>query len=151
VADRILTPCPWYRHHARRLVAEAAVIDGWGDPQAWLGQALIFFDEQGYEPISSACRSLLRRTGAPVPRRKRPASRVPAGLAPLGLTAREFEVLRLLSQGRPTREIADRLYISPKTVERHIANLAVKAGVAGRAELIAFAASRLATSDHVDG
>jgi predicted ArsR family transcriptional regulator len=47
----------------------------------------------------------------------------------------------LLADGRPTREIAERLYLSPKTVERHISNLATKVGVAGRAQLVAFAAA----------
>jgi DNA-binding NarL/FixJ family response regulator len=61
-------------------------------------------------------------------------------LATLGVTRRELDVLQLLADGRSTREIAERLYLSPKTVERHIANLAGKAGVAGRAQLVAFAA-----------
>lgn len=141
-ADASLAPCPWYRHHARRLVAEAALTDGWGDPQAWLTDALAFFDAEGYDRIASACRALLRRSGAPVPRRRRAPPAVPDALAGLGLTAREVEILVLLGQARPTREIAAELFVSPKTVERHIANLAAKIGVAGRAELIAFAASR---------
>lgn len=141
-ADASLAPCPWYRHHARRLVAEAALTDGWVDPQAWLTDALAFFDAEGYDRIASACRALLRRAGAPVPRRRRAPPAVPDALAGLGLTAREIEVLVLLGQARPTREIAAELFVSPKTVERHIANLAAKVGVAGRAELIAFAASR---------
>jgi DNA-binding CsgD family transcriptional regulator len=141
-ADASLAPCPWYRYHARRLVAEAALTDGWADPQAWLTDALAFFDAEGYDRIASACRALLRRAGAPVPRRRRAPPAVPDALAGLGLTAREVEVLVLLGQARPTREIAAELFVSPKTVERHIANLAAKVGVAGRAELIAFAASR---------
>ena len=56
------------------------------------------------------------------------------------MTAREAEVLTLLAEGLPNREIAQRLYLSPRTVERHIANLTVKAGVRSRSELIAFAA-----------
>jgi DNA-binding CsgD family transcriptional regulator len=141
-ADASLAPCPWYRYHARRLVAEAALTDGWGDPQAWLTDTLAFFDAEGYDRIASACRALLRHAGAPVPRRRRAPPAVPDALAGLGLTAREVEVLVLLGQARPTREIAAELFVSPKTVERHIANLAAKVGVAGRAELIAFAASR---------
>jgi DNA-binding CsgD family transcriptional regulator len=58
----------------------------------------------------------------------------------MGVTPREAEVLALLAEGRSTREIAARLYLSPKTVERHIANLAGKVGVGGRAELVAYAA-----------
>jgi DNA-binding CsgD family transcriptional regulator len=62
-------------------------------------------------------------------------------LAAKGITPRESEVLALLAEGRSTKEIAARLYLSPKTVERHIANLAVKVGVERRSELVAFAAS----------
>lgn len=142
-ADATLAPCAWYRQHARRLVAEAAVTDGWGDPQRWLTEALAYFDTEGYERIASACRALLRRMGAAVPRRRRPAD-VPAEMAGLGLTARELEVLALLGQARPTKEIAAELFVSPKTVERHIANLAAKTGVRGRSELIAFAARHTA-------
>lgn len=139
-ADADLAPCTWYRHHAKRLVAEAAIADGWGDPVRWLNDALASFDRSGPPPVASACRSLLRRAGAPVPRRRRPASDLPAALTSAGITERESEVLALLADARSTREIADRLYLSPKTVERHIANLAAKVGVDGRSELVAFAA-----------
>ena len=139
-ADADLAPCDWYRHHARRLVAEAAIVDGWGDPTRWLAEALAFFDPSGPPAVASACRSLLRQAGAPVPRRRRPAPDLPAPMAAAGVTPREAEVLALLAEGRSTREIAARLYLSPKTVERHIANLAAKVGVEGRSELVAFAA-----------
>jgi DNA-binding CsgD family transcriptional regulator len=52
-------------------------------------------------------------------------------------------VLMLLAEGRSTKDIAARLYLSPKTVERHIANVAVKVGVQGRSEVVAFAARHL--------
>lgn len=131
---------PWFHHVSQRLVAEMAIADGWGDPRAWLREALPFFEAEGHEQLARPCRSLLTRAGDTTVRR-RPA---PEGLAPelaaLGITRREFDVLDLLADGRPTREIAERLYLSPKTVERHIASLAGKAGVAGRAQLVAFAA-----------
>lgn len=142
-ADATLAPCAWYRQHARRLIAEAAVSDGWGEPQRWLTEALAFFDAEGYERVASACRALLRRMGAAVPRRRRPAD-APSTVAGLGLTARELEVLALLAGGQPTKAIAAQLFVSPKTVERHIANLATKTRVRGRAELIAFAARHFA-------
>jgi DNA-binding CsgD family transcriptional regulator len=142
-ADAVLAPCDWFRQHAKRLVAEAAIADGWGDPVRWLEDALAFFDRAGPPAVASACRSLLRRAGAPVPRRRRPAADLPAPLAAAGITERESEVLTLLADARSTREIADRLYLSPKTVERHIANLAAKVGVDGRSELVAFAARNL--------
>lgn len=139
-ADADLAPCDWFRHHARRLVAEAAIADGWGDPTRWLAEALAFFEVSGPPAVASACRSLLRQAGAPVPRRRRPAPDLPAPMATVGVTAREAEVLALLAEGRSTKEIAARLYLSPKTVERHIANLAAKVGVEGRSELVAYAA-----------
>ena len=142
-ADADLAPCDWYRHHARRLVAEAAIVDRWGDPKQWLVEALAFFDRTGPPAVASACRSLLRRAGAPVPRRRRPAADLPASLVASGITPREFEVLALLADARSTKEIAARLYLSPKTVERHVANLVAKVGVAGRSELVAFAARHL--------
>jgi DNA-binding CsgD family transcriptional regulator len=141
-ADATLAPCPWYRQHARRLVAEAAIADGWGDPESWLTEALAFFETEGDDRVASACRALLRRMGATVPRRRRPAD-VPPALAGFGLTARELEVLVFLGYARPTRDIAAQLVLSPKTVERHVENLAAKVGVRGRAELIAFAAAQL--------
>ena len=59
------------------------------------------------------------------------------------MTSRELEVLRLLAAGLPNNQIAARLYLSPRTVERHIANLAVKIGVGRRSELVAYAARTL--------
>jgi len=139
-ADADLAPCDWYRHHARRLVAEAAIRDRWGNPKRWLADALAFFDTAGPPAVASACRSLLRQAGAPVPRRRRSAADLPAALTAAGVTPREAEVLTLLADGLSTRDIAARLYLSPKTVERHSANLAVKVGAGGRSELVSFAA-----------
>jgi DNA-binding CsgD family transcriptional regulator/tetratricopeptide (TPR) repeat protein len=138
-ADRTLAGHQWFRHLGWRLVAEAAVADGWGDPVPWLRQALDFFSGRGDDPLASACRSILRKAGAPVPR-QRGETGVPGGLRALGVTSRELEVLRLLAVGLPNKEIAGRLYLSPRTVERHVANLAVKTGAARRAQLIAYAA-----------
>jgi ATP/maltotriose-dependent transcriptional regulator MalT len=138
-ADRTLGDHEWLRQLGRRLLAEAALADGWGRPVPWLREALAFFDRRGEQRIASACRSLLRRAGAPVPRQRVEAG-VPAPLLAAGVTARELEVLRLLAEGLPNREIAARLYLSPRTVERHVANIAVKVGVAGRSHLVAFAA-----------
>lgn len=137
--DRTLGDHEWFRHLGRRLVAEAALADGWGHPVPWLREALAFFDARGEERIASACRSLLRRAGAPVPRR-RGEEAVPAALRALGVTARELEVLRLLALGLSNKEIASRLYLSPRTVERHAANLSAKTGVGRRSELVAYAA-----------
>ncbi len=140
--DRLLAAIAWHRQFGRRLVADAAIADGWGDPAAWMQEALPVFEDHGHHEIAGACRSLLRQAGAPVPRRGR-ASGLSTSLRSLGVTAREAEILTLVATGVPNREIADRLYLSPRTVERHIANLTVKVGVRSRSELIAFAAREM--------
>ena len=58
---------------------------------------------------------------------------------PASLTEREVEVLRLVADGRSNRQIADALFLSPRTVERHIANIYLKIEVHSKAEATAFA------------
>jgi two-component system response regulator NreC len=55
------------------------------------------------------------------------------------LTDRELEVLRLVALGHTNSEIASKLYISPRTVETHRANLQSKLGITGRPELVRYA------------
>ena len=57
----------------------------------------------------------------------------------LGLTARETDVLRLITAGRTDREIADELFISPRTAQTHVTSILAKLGVATRAEAAAVA------------
>ena len=58
---------------------------------------------------------------------------------PAGLTERQVEVLRLVARGYTNREIAERLFISPETVSRHVHNMLDRTGTANRAEATAFA------------
>ena len=67
--------------------------------------------------------------------RLRRGERVPATV----LTSREDEVLKLIAEGRSTREIAAALTISPKTVERHRANILAKLGMRDRTQLTRYA------------
>jgi len=55
------------------------------------------------------------------------------------LTDRELEVLRLVAQGYANREIADILYLSPKTVENHRARIMQKLNLRTRADLVRYA------------
>ncbi|MFF3848323.1 AAA family ATPase [Streptomyces sp. NPDC002328] len=57
----------------------------------------------------------------------------------LGLTDRERDVLRLVSAGRTNRQIAEELFISPKTASVHVSNILGKLGVSGRGEAAAVA------------
>lgn len=52
------------------------------------------------------------------------------------LTDRELEVFELLIQNKTTKEIANNLYISEKTVRNHISNTIQKLGVKGRSQAI---------------
>ena len=56
-----------------------------------------------------------------------------------GLTPREIEVLRLVAAGRSNREIADELFISEKTVARHLTNVFTKLDVESRTQAAAWA------------
>lgn len=62
------------------------------------------------------------------------------GLA--ALTEREQEVLRYIADGKTTRDIATRLFLSPRTVERHRTQIMHKLGLQNRAELIRYAVRR---------
>ena len=55
------------------------------------------------------------------------------------LTAREVEVLRLVASGHTNQEIADTLFISVTTVQRHLANVYTKIDARGRADATAYA------------
>jgi len=58
---------------------------------------------------------------------------------PGNLTARQADVLRLLAAGRSNKQIAAELYLSPATVERHLATIYRNLGLAGRVEAARFA------------
>ena len=58
------------------------------------------------------------------------------------LSERELEVLRLVALGHTNTEIAQQMYISPRTVETHRSNLQRKLGVSGRPELVRYALER---------
>jgi DNA-binding NarL/FixJ family response regulator len=69
-----------------------------------------------------------------------PTSPQATPLYPDGLTAREVEVLGLIAQGQSNQEIADTLFISPRTVAAHVANIFYKTNAANRAAAATYAA-----------
>lgn len=92
--------------------------------------ALTAFDTLAATPDADATASHLRRLGKP----GRPAPRGPGVL-----TRRETEVLRLLAEGLSNEQIAQRLFLSKRTVEHHVSNILGKLGVTTRAEATALA------------
>ncbi len=124
----------WWRRVLRLLALEAAVADGWGDPVPELRADLEMHERAGDVGLARTCRDLLHRAGQPAPRR-RGDTRVPPALRALGITAREVEVLGLVTQGMTNAQVAERLYLSPRTVDTHVASLLAKTGTSRRSEL----------------
>jgi ATP/maltotriose-dependent transcriptional regulator MalT len=106
---------------------------------AVLGRAAEVTGRLGARPLDGEIQALARRARLDLaPPTPAAASRVtPAGQ--LGLTSREAEVLALVAAGRSNRQIAQALFISPKTVGVHVSNILAKLGVAGRVEAAAIA------------
>ncbi|WP_276310132.1 ATP-binding protein [Nocardioides speluncae] len=101
-----------------------------------LRRALADFDRLSARPWAEAAATELAATGERVPRR--------AGAVTQQLTAQEFQVARLLADGRTTREAAAALFLSPKTVEYHLRHVYIKLGISSRRQL----AESLSSVDH---
>lgn len=96
--------------------------------------ALSIFDHLGARPAAQALRERLRRQGEKgIPRGPRPLTRAD----PHGLTAREIEVLELIAEGLSNADIAQRLFISEKTVDHHVSSVLSKLNVHTRARAAA--------------
>ena len=87
------------------------------------------------EPAAARVRERLRAMGARVPRGPRAVTRA----NPAGLTPRQLAVLGLLREGMTNAEIADRLVLSVRTVDHHVAAVLDKLGVRSRREAAAAA------------
>ncbi|MER7835101.1 AAA family ATPase [Streptomyces sp. NPDC096040] len=125
------------RRLAQVLLAEASGDDDRDRATELLRLAGAVADHLGARPLAEAVALLAQRarlsltTGTP--RRALDAAES------LGLTSRERDVLRLVSAGRTNRQIAEELFISPKTASVHVSNILGKLGVSGRGEAAAVA------------
>jgi DNA-binding NarL/FixJ family response regulator len=129
--------------HAAQAALAAADRDG---AAARLRRAAEIADGLGARPLAEEIQALARNARIRPDGGQATHSADPA--TPLGLTVREFEVLRLVADGRSNPEIAARLFISAKTASVHVSNILAKVGVSSRGEAAA-AAHRMHLFDAV--
>jgi DNA-binding CsgD family transcriptional regulator len=112
---------------------EAALAALGSADEAVAGGAVDELDAMGAIATADRARGALRARGlARVPVRPRTSTRG----NPSGLTNRQLDVARLVAQGLTNAELAQRLYISPKTAGHHVSAILAKLGFATRRELI---------------
>ena len=98
------------------------------DDEECLVEAIEIARGLGAEPLTRRVAGRLRELGLRVP----PGQRVTTRANPAGLTARQLEVLALVTEGLTNAEIAERLVVSPRTAEHHVAAVLSKLGAATR-------------------
>jgi len=98
-----------------------------GDREGFEAAAEAFF-RMGAARAADRARLLAREAGFRVGRQRR---------APGPLTRREWEVAALVASGKTNQEVAAELYLSPRTVERHVGNVLTKLGLRSRVQLAA--------------
>ena len=100
------------------------------DEEEALVEAIEIARSLGAEPLTRRVAGRMRELGLRVPKGPREATRA----NPAGLTARQLEVLALLAEGLTNAEIAERLVVSTRTAEHHVAAVLTKLGAPTRRE-----------------
>jgi len=117
----------------RFLVASGQTADGAGR----LRDALALYSEMGATWDATRARARLRRLGI---RRNLQGTRPAGNWA--GLTDSELSVVRLVAAGHTNREVAERLFLSPYTVNSHLRHVFTKLGIRSRVDLVRVYATR---------
>jgi DNA-binding CsgD family transcriptional regulator/tetratricopeptide (TPR) repeat protein len=133
---------PYERAIALTFAAEAELANAAGGPGPdreaageRLRAAALLAAQLDARPLAGTITSLARRAGVAL------GDKTPPSPGRVGLTDREFEVLRLVAAGRSNRDIAADLFISAKTASVHVSNIMAKLGAANRTEAAAIAHS----------
>jgi ATP/maltotriose-dependent transcriptional regulator MalT len=136
---------PYDLARVRHRLAEALLVNGSGEDDRdrateLLRLAAAVAGHLGARPLADEVARLAQRARLTLARAPEPAAEAPADpVESLGLTSRERDVLRLVAAGRSNRQIAEELFISPKTASVHVSNILAKLGVSGRGEAAALA------------
>ncbi len=126
-ADGAFENARTWRVLARVIAAPVAVAGGWGtQPRKWVGDGVETFERLGLARLAAWCR-------------QRIADDEPARSAPAGITPREADVLALVADGLANKEIAQRLHLSTRTVEKHMEALLRKTRRRSRTQLAIWA------------
>jgi DNA-binding NarL/FixJ family response regulator len=99
--------------------------------EAWV-EALEIARGLGAAPLVTRVAERMRTAGMTVPRGRHQGTIA----NPAGLTPRQAEVLELLREGLTNAEIAERLYVSNRTAEHHVAAVLTKLGVSSRHDAV---------------
>ncbi len=127
-----------YREAQARLAAAAGLLGSGGDRTEagrQLRTASAIGEQIGARLVARAAEEVARRARIPLHREREGADTESA----YRLTPRERDVLALVAEGLTDRSIGSRLFISHRTVERHVSNLLAKFDAARRSELAAIA------------
>jgi pimeloyl-ACP methyl ester carboxylesterase/DNA-binding CsgD family transcriptional regulator len=124
----MLVPVECARYTAARVTGARYLEQPGEDHMYWLG------DQDG---TLSAIRDFLAGTpdGAPIATLRQSRRRPAAGWE--SLTEAEMDVVRLVTAGMTNRQIAERLYLSPRTIQTHVSHIMRKLGIARRSEIAA--------------
>ena len=135
-ADRSLVNCEVWPDLARLLAADSALVAGWGEPHRWLRHAAETFRRRGLPSLMQRCHDLLGD----------PRSHL---WSTFGVTRREADVLRLVATGLANKEIAGRLGVSARTVEKHVEALLRKTDTRSRTQLALLAGNSAEASTRI--
>lgn len=125
---------PYESARTRTLLAEELERAGYAGAVEAARHALATFETLGAARDADATATWLRNRGVTPPQRIQPSDD--------SLTRREREVLELVGEGLSNPEIADRLYLSRRTVEHHVASILSKLGLRNRTEAASYVVRR---------